>query len=102
MSALCYIKSTTKSNKFVIFSDSKSALHALLSKWDHPTVLTIMRFFNVFIYSDAYQYTGQYVRDLWQNEWDMAVNNKIHATKPLIREQPSAYRYVRRDEVVLS
>ena len=43
VSALRYIKSTTERNKFVIFSDSKSALHALLSKWIHPTVETIMR-----------------------------------------------------------
>ena len=53
-------------------------------------------------YTDAYQYISQYVRDLWQSEWDTAVNNKLHATKPLIGEQPSAYRSVRRDEVVLS
>ena len=53
-------------------------------------------------YTDAYQYISQYVRDLWQSEWDTTVNNKLHATKPLIREQPSAYRSVRRDEVVLS
>ena len=38
VSAFRYIKSTTKSNKFVIFGDPKSALQALLSKWDHPTV----------------------------------------------------------------
>ena len=44
MSALRYIKITAKNNKFVIFSDSKSALQTLLSKWDHPTVQTIMRF----------------------------------------------------------
>ena len=31
-----------------------------------------------------------------------AVNNKLHATKPLFGEQPSAYRSIRRDEVVLS
>ena len=53
-------------------------------------------------YTDAYQYISQYVRDLWQSEWDTAVNNKLHATKPFIGEQPSAYRSVRRDEVVLS
>ena len=29
---------------------------------------------------DAYQYISQYVRDLWQSEWDTAVNNKPHAT----------------------
>ena len=36
VSALRYIKITTKNNK--------SAVQALLSKWDHPTVQTIMRF----------------------------------------------------------
>ena len=44
MSALHYIKIITKNNKFVVFGDSESALQALLSKWDHPTVQTIMRF----------------------------------------------------------
>ena len=48
-------------------------------------------------YTDAYQY----IHDLWQNEWDTAVNNKLHATKLLIGEQPSTYRSVCRDEVVL-
>ena len=42
-------------------------------------------------YIDTYQYISQYVRDMWQREWDTDVNNKLHATKPLI-EQPSAYR----------
>ena len=36
---------TAKNKKFVVFGDSKSALQDLLSKWDHPTVQTIMRFF---------------------------------------------------------
>ena len=56
----------------------------------------------VISYTDAYQYISQYVRELWQSEWETAVNNKLLATKPLIGEQPSAYRSVRRDEVVLS
>ena len=78
-----------------------------MSKWDHPTVQTIMRFL-IFLhktvifchmgiseneradsaakaalqkvvseclisYTDAYQYISQYVRDLWQREWDTAV-----------------------------
>ena len=118
-----------------LIGDSKSALQALLSKWDYPTVLTIMKFlfflhtvhttvifcwlpsymgisgneradsaakaalqkdvFNCLIsYTDTYQYISQYVRDMWQREWDTAVNNKLHATKPLIGEQSS--------EVVLS
>ena len=50
MSALRYIKITTKNNKFVGFGDSKSALQVLLSKWDHPTVQTIMRFFSFLTY----------------------------------------------------
>ena len=50
-------------------------------------------------YTDTYQYISQYVRDMWQREWDTAVNNKLHL---LIGEQLSAYRSVRRDEVVLS
>ena len=44
VSALCYIRITAKNNKFVVFGDSKSVLQALLSKWDHPTVQTIMRY----------------------------------------------------------
>ena len=31
-------------------------------------------------YTDAYQYISRYVCDLWQREWDTAVNNKLHAT----------------------
>ena len=42
-SALRYIK-VSESNKFVLFCDSKSALQALLSKWDHPAVLFILKF----------------------------------------------------------
>ena len=33
-----------ESNPFGIFSDSKSALQTMLSKWDHDTVQTIMIF----------------------------------------------------------
>ena len=49
VSALRYIMSTVKKNKFVVFGDSKSALQALLSKWDHHTVQTIMIFFIFFL-----------------------------------------------------
>ena len=42
-SALRYIK-VLDSSKFVIFCDSKSALQALLSNWDHPSVLCILKF----------------------------------------------------------
>ena len=37
-------------------------------------------------------YISRYVRDLWQGEWDTAVDNKLHAKNPLIGEHPSAYR----------
>ena len=53
-------------------------------------------------YTDAYQYINKYIRVVWQCEWDTSVNTKLQNTKPLIREQQSAYRSVRRDEVVLS
>ena len=53
-------------------------------------------------YTDAYQYISQYVRDLCQSEWDTAVNNKLHVIKPLIGEQLSAYRSIRKHEVILS
>ena len=49
-------------------------------------------------YTDTYQYISQYVRGMWQREWDTAVNNKLHATKPLIGEQPSTYRSVRDED----
>ena len=44
VSSLRYIKSTTKRNTFVIFSDSKSALQAMLSKWVHHIVNTLITF----------------------------------------------------------
>ena len=42
------------------------------------------------------------MKKLWQTEWDLDVNNKLHAVKPLIGEQPSASRSVRKEEVVMS
>ena len=44
MSALHYIKVTAENYKFIVFSEPNAALQSLLSKWDHPTVQTIMRF----------------------------------------------------------
>ena len=139
-SALRYIK-VLDSSKFVIFCDSKSALQALLSKWDHPSVLCILKFlidlhtthktvvfcwlpshmgitgnekadaaakaasekevFECLLpYSDSRQYIGQYVRDLCQREWDMAVHNKLHAIKPTIGGQSFTYRS-RKEQVIL-
>ena len=53
-------------------------------------------------YTDARQYISEHVKILWQTEWDLAVINKFHAIKPLIGEQPSASRSVRKKEVVMS
>ena len=40
-------------------------------------------------YSDSRQYIGQYVRDLRQREWDLAVHNKLHAISPLLGDSYS-------------
>ena len=53
-------------------------------------------------YTDARQYISEHVKKFWQTEWDLDVNNKLHAVKPLIGEQPSASRSVRKEEVVMS
>ena len=50
MSALRYIKFTTKNNKFVVFGDSKSALQALLSKWDYPHSSDYYEIFSLLTY----------------------------------------------------
>ena len=51
-------------------------------------------------YSDSRQYIGQYMRDLWQREWDLAVLNKLHAIKPTIGGQSFTYRS-RKEQVIL-
>ena len=50
-------------------SDAKAALQKYVSEC-------------LISYNDACQY------DVWQREWDTAVNNKLHTTKLLIGEQP--------------
>ena len=143
VSALRYVKMTNTDNRFVIFSDSKSVLQAISSKWEHPAIRILMEYLHsihfidkevVFCwipshmgiqgneradkaakealskdvteclvsYTDACQYISEHVKKLWQTEWDLAVNNKLHAIKPLIGEQPSASRSVRKEEVVKS
>ena len=143
VSALRYVKMTNTDNRFVIFSDSKSVLQAISSKWEHPAIRILMEYLHsihfidkevVFCwipshmgiqgneradkaakealskdvteclvsYTDARQYISEHVKKLWQTEWDLAVNNKLHAIKPLIGEQPSASRSVRKEEVVMS
>ena len=52
-------------------------------------------------YKDVRQYIGNYVTGLWQMDWDQEVNNKLHSIKPKLGDLASAYRSVRRDEVLL-
>ena len=52
-------------------------------------------------YKDVRQYIGKYVTGLWQMDWDQEVNNKLHSIKPKLGDLTSAYRSVRRDEVLL-
>ena len=113
-SALRYIK-VSESSKFVIFCDSKSALQALLSKWDHhhmgisgneqadaaaKAALEKEVSECLLPYSDSCQYIGQYVHDLWQREWDLAVHNKLHAIKPTIGGQSFTYKSCK-EQVIL-
>ena len=52
-------------------------------------------------YKDVRQYIGKYVTGLWQMDWDQEVNNMLHSIKPKLGALASAYRSVRRDEVLL-
>lgn len=142
VAALRYIKMSSISKKFILFVDSKSALQALMSKWDHPSISQIMKFLvdihsinkNIVFcwlpshtgipgnekadkvakealqkdisichisFTDARQYIGNHINNLWQEEWDKAVNNKLRAIKPFIGEQQTCNRCTRREEVVL-
>ena len=114
---------TNTDNRFVNFSDSKSVLQAILSKWEHPTIKIVMEYLHLIhsvdkevvfcwvpshmgihgneradkaakealskdvteclvSYTDARQYISEHVKKLWQTEWDLAVNNKLHAINP--------------------
>ena len=52
-------------------------------------------------YKVVRQYIGKYVNGLWQMDWDREVNNKLQSIKPKLGDLASAYRSVRRDEVLL-
>ena len=50
ISALRYVEMTNTDNRFVIFSDSKSVLQAILSKWEHAAINVLMEYLH-FIHS---------------------------------------------------
>ena len=43
-----------------------------------------------------------YILSEWQNSWDTAAFNKLHAIKPVIRNNPSAIRNIRSEDVVIT
>jgi kelch-like protein 2/3 len=53
-------------------------------------------------HSDLKPLINRYVMTKWQSAWNNAVNNKLHAIKPLLGDSLQSYRAVRRDEVVLA
>ena len=47
-------------------------------------------------------FINTYILSEWQKSWDTAAFNKLHAIKPVIRNNPSAVRKIRREEVVIT
>ena len=45
---------------------------------------------------------NKYILSKWQTSWDAAVFNKLHAIKPIIKNDLSSFRNLRREEVVLA
>ena len=53
------------------------------------------------LYSDFKHCISQYILSTWQDDWNGAVENKLHYVKPVIGNWQSSYRRCRKDEVVL-
>ena len=47
-------------------------------------------------------FINTYILSEWQKSWDTATFNKLHAIKPVIRNNPSAIRNIRREDVVIT
>jgi len=52
-------------------------------------------------HSDFIPYVCDYVRRMWQAQWD-ACNQKLRQIKKAVGEVPGCYRQIRRDEIVLA
>ena len=48
------------------------------------------------------RFSNKYILSEWQKSWDAAAFNKLHAIKPLIGNNPSAIRNIRREDVVIT
>ena len=53
-------------------------------------------------YTDLKPLINTYVTSKWQNSWNDCTDNKLYQIKPTIGDWPSAYRSVRREEVILA
>ena len=47
-------------------------------------------------------FINTYIMSEWQKSWDTATLNKRHAIKPVIKNNPSAVRNIRREDVVIT
>ena len=47
-------------------------------------------------------FINTYILSEWQKAWDTATFNKLHAIKPVIRNNPSVVRNIRREDVVIT
>ena len=52
-------------------------------------------------YTDFKHLISQYIFSTWQDDWNGAVANKLHAVKPVLGDWQSSYRRCGKDEVVL-
>jgi ribonuclease HI len=53
-------------------------------------------------HGDFRQRINEYLKSLWQTEWDTEGNNKLHAIHPVLGVWHSSVRKVRKDEVILA
>ena len=52
-------------------------------------------------YNDFKHCISQYILSTWQDDWNVAVANKLHSVKPVLGDWQSSYRRCRKEEVVL-
>ena len=53
-------------------------------------------------YTDLKPTIKKFISDKWQKSWDNQTQNKLHEIQEAIGEWPTAYRYIRREEVILA
>ena len=53
------------------------------------------------LYEDLEKATRRSIKQIWQDEWDITVENKLHAIKPKLENRPSSCSSERREETNL-